>query len=261
MKTKSLLTLIAVGLATVIARGAPADDVSAAAKKLADAPNYSWTATTQNNGGGGGGGGGRGFGAGPVSGKTEKGGYTLTSRKFQDNEIQTLRKGDQFATQNFQSGEWQSPEEMRAAFGGGGGGAGGGRGGRGGGFGANQTNPAEDAVALAEAAKDLKVVDGAIVGTLSSEAVGPRLFGGFGGRGGRGGGGGGGGGPQVQNGSGTVKFWVKDGVLSKYELNVKGTFSGQNGEVQIDRTTTTEIKDVGSTKVSPPEAAVKKLGA
>jgi hypothetical protein len=258
MKTKSLLTLVAVGLATAISRGAPADDVNAAAKKLADAPNYSWTTTNQNNGGGGGGRGG--FGMGPVNGKTEKGGYTLTSRTGQNGELQTLRKGEQFATQNFQSGEWMSAEEMREQFanfgggrGGGGGQGGGGRGGRGGGFGfgANAMNPAEEVMALVEAAHDLKSADGAIMGSLSSEAVAQRLT--FGGRGG--------GGQGPQNASGTVKFWLKDGAISKYELNVKGTVQGRNGEVQIDRTTTTEIKDVGTTKVSPPEAAVKKLGA
>lgn len=42
---------------------------------------------------------------------------------------------------------------------------------------------------------------------------------------------------------------------------MKGTVSGRNGEDrEIDRTTTTEIKDVGSTKVQVPDAAKKKLG-
>ena len=44
-------------------------------------------------------------------------------------------------------------------------------------------------------------------------------------------------------------------------LVVKGTVQGRNGEQQVDRTTTTEIKNVGSTKVMVPAEAKKKLGA
>jgi len=255
MKT-CLFSCIAV-FATTIASAAPADDVSAAAKKLADS-NYSWTQTVADAGGGGGGG----FGGGPVTGKTEKGGVTLITRNMGGNEMQTATKGETTVIQN-QEGAWVTMEEMMAQFGGAGGpppgGApGGGRGGRGGGmFGAN-VNPAEDVIALVGQAKDLKMADGAIVGTLTPEGVAPRLGrGGFG----RGGGGGGGQAPAPTNASGTVKFWLKDGTVSKYEFHVKGTVQGRGGEQQVDRTTTVEIKDVGTTKIDLPAAAKTKLGS
>ena len=56
-----------------------------------------------------------------------------------------------------------------------------------------------------------------------------------------------------------MKFWVKDGVLSKYEYTVKGTVSFNGNDREVDRTTTIEIKDVGSTKVTVPEEAKKKM--
>lgn len=268
-----ILPCLAVAFATSFLQAAPADDVKAAAKKLAEAPNYTWTSSTQSAGGGGG------FGGGSLTGVTEKDGYTLTTRETQNGAFQTARKGDQVAMQDFQTGEWMSAEEMQQQFGnrGGGGGGnaantagkegdrkegdrkegdrkGGARGGqRGGMFGA-QPNPAEEIVTLVNGAKDLKADEGVIVGTLSEEAVTQRLSFGRGGRGGQ---------PAAapKNASGTVKFWVKDGTISKYELHVKGTVTGRNGEVEVDRTTTTEIKNVGSTKVELPAEAKKKLGA
>jgi hypothetical protein len=68
------------------------------------------------------------------------------------------------------------------------------------------------------------------------------------------------GGQGPSNAKGSVKFWIKDGGLSKYETKVSGKRQNQNGdEIDIERTTTTEIKDVGSTKVEVPDEAKKKL--
>ena len=55
--------------------------------------------------------------------------------------------------------------------------------------------------------------------------------------------------------------WRKDGALVKYVVNVKGTVSFGGQDRDIDRTTTTEFKKVGSTKVSVPDEAKKKLGS
>ena len=64
----------------------------------------------------------------------------------------------------------------------------------------------------------------------------------------------------VTNAKGTAKFWTKDGQLAKYEYNVKGTVAGRDGqERDVDRTTTVEIKDVGSTKVEVPAEAKGKV--
>ena len=66
-----------------------------------------------------------------------------------------------------------------------------------------------------------------------------------------------GGNAEVKDGKGSAKFWVKDGVLTKFEYSVKGKRTFNDQEFDIDRTVTTEIKDVGTTKVVVPEAAKK----
>ena len=56
-----------------------------------------------------------------------------------------------------------------------------------------------------------------------------------------------------------MKFWIKDGVLSKYEYKVQGKVSFNGNDRDVDRTTTTEIKDIGTTKVEVSDEAKKKL--
>jgi hypothetical protein len=254
---KLLASCLAATLASAVAQATPADDAVAAAQKLAAASNYSWTRTTEipNSQ----------FPAMPVEGQTEKGGYTVTTVKFNDNTFQTVAKGEQSVSQG-QDGNWLNAEERRAQFAARGGGApgaggaarGGGRGGFGFFGGGTRTSPAEDAAALAAKIKDAKLVDGAIVGTLGAEDVAPLLT--FGGRGGRGGDGGQTP-PAPKNASGSVKFWIQNGALAKYVVTVKGTITIPGGdEREVERITTTEFKNVGSTKVTVPEEAKKKLG-
>jgi hypothetical protein len=257
---KRLLTAcLAAALAPALASAAPADDASAAARKLAAAANYSWTRTTEipNSQ----------FPAMPVEGQTEKSGYTVTTVTFNENSFKTISKDGRSVSQG-QDGRWLTAEERReqfAAKGGGGGGGtkgGTGRGGGRGGFGflggGSQLTPAEEVVALAARIKDAKLVDGAIVGNLSPEDVAARLT--FGGRGGRGGDAGQTP-PAPKNASGSVKFWLKDGAIARYVVTVKGTIAIPNGEERdVERTTTTEIKNIGSTKVTVPDEAKNKLG-
>ena len=79
-------------------------------------------------------------------------------------------------------------------------------------------------------------------------------------QGGQGAQGGQGNGPEVSNAKGEVKLWVTDGVLSKYKVHVTGTVSFNGNDREVDRTTTTEIKDVGSTKLDVPAEAKAKAG-
>ena len=65
--------------------------------------------------------------------------------------------------------------------------------------------------------------------------------------------------PSPTNAKGSVKFWLKDGVLSKYQYNVQGTMEFNGNDVNINRTTAVEIKDVGATKITVPDEAKKKL--
>src|SRR5687767_11774530 len=89
-------TVAVLSASALVASAAPKDEVTDAAKKLADAPNYSWKATTEMAGGGGGGGGGRGFG-GPTEGKAEKGGFTHLTMTRGDNTIEAIVKGEKGA--------------------------------------------------------------------------------------------------------------------------------------------------------------------
>ena len=112
--------------------------------------------------------------------------------------------------------------------------------------------PVAQSASLAEKAKELKEADGALSGELKEDAVKDLLL--MGGRRREGLDE-----PKIEGAKGSVKFWIKDGVISKYQYNVKGTISFNGNDRDVDRTTTVEIKDVGSTKVTVPDEAAKKL--
>lgn len=244
-------TAVFVAGSAMVAVAAPKDDVSAAAQKLADAPNYSWKSTTEMAGGGGGGGG-RGFG-GPSEGKTEKGGFTHVSMVRGDNTIEVVRKGDKGAVKT-QDG-WQTFAELQSAEADGGGQGGGqGRGRMMGRMIRNFKAPAQEAADLASKSKEITKSGDAYQADLTEDGVKEMLS-----LGRRPGQGDGNAPPAPTNTKGTVKFWMKDGALAKYEYNVKGTMSFQGQDREIDRTTTVEIKDVGSTKVEVPSDAKGKV--
>jgi len=238
-----LFGTVALLATSALASAAGPDDVKAAAKKLADADSYSWKQNTENAGGG------RGPGAGPTEGKTEKDGYTYLKMTRGDNTVEVVMKGDKSAIKT-QDG-WKTAEEAAADNGGGGG----------------QPNPtrflarmvrnfkapAAQAETLADKAKELTKAEDAYSADLTEEGAKELLM--FGGRRG----GGNGNAPEISNAKGSIKFWTKDGVLAKYEYHVQGTVSFNGNERDVDRTTTVEISDVGSTKVDVPEEAKKKL--
>lgn len=238
MKRNILIGTLVLAAGTLLAAD-PKDEVTTAAKNLADKDNYSWKQTTENAGGGG-------FGAGKSEGKAEKGGFIWVSREGRDNNtIEAVKKGEKVAVKT-QDG-WQSLADLAADQGGGGGG------GRGRfmamGF-RNLKAPAAQVQDLVAKTKELKSEGDAFAGDLTEEGAKSQLS--FGGRGG-------GNGPEISGAKGSVKVWLKDGVLAKYELKVKGTVSFNGNDRDIDRTTTVEIKDIGSTKVLVPDEAKKKL--
>ena len=236
----------------VFCSAAPADDLADAAQKLADAPNYAWTATTEMANSP--------FPAMPLEGVAEKHGFTVTTRTFNGTTSQTVRKGTEVVMQN-RDGDWMTLEELRAQFAGGApdgaggqGGAqrGGGRGGFGGGMLGGAGNPAEVLAAIAAKIKDLKVVDGALVATASGAAA-AALLAPAGTRVGQAPAG-----PKYS--SVTVKFWLKDGAVSKYSTHSVATFTMPNGDDrEIDSTTTVDVKNIGTAKVEVPAAAKKKF--
>jgi hypothetical protein len=291
---KLTIALLLTGLLATPAWAADATaEVKAAAQKLSEQANYSWTAKSESprrerqggeSGGnregrgegrqGGRGGGRGGFGGGafsPPSGKTEKDGFTvLTYSRGTNTPTDVVVKAGKVALKN--GDEWSTTEEMAEDTGG-----------EGGGFNfarmlarrAEQAKlPAAEAVELLGRAKDVKKDGDAYAGELTQEGL-KDMFTFRGGRGGRGQGGQGGNNadgerrsPDVSGLKGTAKFWIKDGVLTKYESHVTGKmpgFPGRDGsprpETDVTRTTTVEIKDIGSTKIAVPAEAKKKLKA
>lgn len=235
MKRNLLIGTLALLAGSLLAEE-PKETVVSAAKKLGDADNYSWKQTSENAGGGG-------FGAGTSEGKTQKGGYTWLSMSMRDNTIEAVKKGDKGAIKG--ENGWSSLTEASS-------------GDRGPGtFMARRLQnfkaPAAQAEELAGKVKDLKGENGVYSGDLTEEGAKSLMM-----FGGRRGGGGGGNGPDISGAKGSVKFWVKDGVLTKYESKVKGSISFNGNDRDIDRTTTVEIKDIGSTKVEVPAEAQKK---
>jgi hypothetical protein len=65
---------------------------------------------------------------------------------------------------------------------------------------------------------------------------------------------------QMANAKATVRFWIHDGVLSRYEVRATGTMTGRNGaETPFDQKFTVDFSDVGNTAVEVPDEVKKKL--
>ena len=58
-----------------------------------------------------------------------------------------------------------------------------------------------------------------------------------------------------------MKYWLKEGQISKVQVKISSTVNIQGEDRDMTRTTTYELKAVGTTKVEVPEEAKKKIGA
>jgi hypothetical protein len=241
---------LAAWAAGLSAEAAPRDakaDVKAAAKKLQDASGYSWVSTPKSEGGGGGGQ--NRFQPGPTEGKLEKDGAVWVKSTQGDTSSEAYLKAGKVAVKTADG--WKAGSEFQ-------GGQAGGQGRRDPAAGMarrlqNFKAPAVDAEGLVDKAGDLKDEgEGVFSGALTEEGAKALLT--FGGRPG-----GNNNAPQISDPKGTVKFWIKEGTLIKYEVNTQGKITFNNNDREINRTTTVEFKDVGSTKVEVPEDAKKKL--
>ena len=207
-------------------------EVRGAINGLANQPSYSWTATPKAEGPG------SSTRQGPTEGKTERNGYTYFRLTVGENAVEAAFKGNRSAIKS--ENDWESSDELQGdrewgarrlkAF---------------------KTPAAEADELLTKTSFLRKEQNGIHSGDLTAEgareliavrnqtagkADGPR------------------------NAKGSVKFWVKDGALIKYQYNLQGKVIGQDlQEHEINRTTTVEIKNVGATKVQVPEGALKKL--
>jgi hypothetical protein len=230
---RNLCLVVLVWAATSVfgADAGPKDEITDAAKKLGDT-SYAWKTVVE-------------FGnfTGTTEGKTDKEGLVGLSMNFGDNSTQAFVKGGGKGAVKTQDGDWQSLAELEAsteqgpqrflvrrlqAF----------------------KAPATEVSELAGKTKELKK-DGQTYSADLTEAGAKELLS-FGRRGGNA--------AEPKNAKGSVKFWIKDGALTKYVLNVQGSVNFNGEDRDVDRTTTTEIKDVGSVKLEVPEAAKKKLG-
>ena len=63
----------------------------------------------------------------------------------------------------------------------------------------------------------------------------------------------------VEDANGTLKIWVQSGAMTKMRVHLTGTRTFNDQDQPIDQTSTTEIKEVGTTKITVPDEAKKKL--
>ena len=226
MKTTFLLTTLCLLACPLLAAdSSPKDDITAAAKKLAEKANYSWKSTTVVPESAR-------FKPGPTEGKTEKDGFTLATLSFGENSTDIVLKGEK-AVVTDPDGGWQLASELESGEG---------RGRFLGRIARNLKPAAAQATELLGAVKELKKEGDVYSGDMTVEGAKKQFR--FG---------------EPKNPKGSVKFWVKDGVLTKFETKVEAKMEFNGDEIDASRTTTTEIKDVGTTKVNVPEAAKKKL--
>ena len=210
------------------------DKLNSAAKQLGDKPNYSWTTTMKEGDGSPG-------RLGPIAGKAEKSGLTYLSFEVGGIPVEVYMNGQKGTAKALEG--WQTFDEIA------------------------QTSstaaavvrflrsykaPGVELTTLSEKVKDAKEADGAISGELKEEATKEFLLFGARRREGQEP-------PKIENPKGSVKFWIQAGALTKYEFNVQGKVTAGERETEVNRTTTIEIKDAGTTKLEVPGEAKQKL--
>jgi hypothetical protein len=215
----------------MVAYSSPKDDVINAATALGNQTNYTWQATVEVPADAQ-------FKPGPTDGKTEKGGYTTLSFNFGDNTTEAVTMGTNGVIKTEDG--WKTLAEAMKDDGGGG-------------FNPtvflarivqNYKTPAAEAASLADAAKELKQDTNSISGDLTEVGAKAKLAFGQ---------------ATITNPKGSVKFWIKDGKLVKYQFHLLGSADFNGNNFDIDRTTTVEIKDVNTTKIDVAEDVKKKL--
>jgi hypothetical protein len=229
-------TIMLVAGSLFAADNAAKEEVKGAVAKLKEAGNYSWKSTVEMGGGGGR------FG-GPTLGKTDRDGLVHLSMTRGENNIDVVLKGDKGAMRTPEG--WQTLDEVGQA------GDGQGNPGR---FMArilqDYKAPAVQVDELLSKTQDISKEGDAHVTRLTDEGVRELLT--FRRRAG-------GEAPRISGTSGTVKFWLKDGELAKYQIHVAGTVVTDGNIRDVERTTTVEISDVGTTKLDVPDAAKQKV--
>ncbi len=234
---KQIIILGLVGMvagALNAADSSPKEQITNASKRLGDQNNYSWTTSTKEADGSAG-------RLGAIQGKAEKDGVTFLGFSVGELPVEVYMKGDKGTAKALEG--WQTFDEIAQT----------------GGTAAavvrflrSYQTPVTESATLAGKANDLKEADGAIAGELKEDAVKEMLLFGTRRREGQEP-------PKTMDAKGSVKFWIKDGALTKCEIRVQGKVTAGERESEINRTTTVEIKDVGTTKLEVPDEAKQKM--
>lgn len=235
MKKYAFLGILTLMATSLMADDSAQTDVNNAAQALASQPSYTWNTTVvvppdaQ-------------FQPAPTEGKIANG-VVSVSTSMMGNDLKYVIKGDKAAILSQDNG-WQSLDELtnddqgpgRFLVG----------------MIRNFRAPAAQATNLLASAKDLAKDGDAYSSDMTDAGAKSMLM--FRRRGGDDGGG-----PTVSNAKGSMKFWISNGVLSKYEFKVSGTVSFNGNDRDVDRDTTVTITGIGSTTVDVPDDAKKKL--
>jgi hypothetical protein len=248
MLRQVLLCVVSVfAFSAVSVQADPKDDIKAAVQKLADSPSYSWTTNVTG-----------GFGRGPQEGKTEKDGYTSLTITMRDNKFDIILKGDKAAIKT--DAGWKSEAELLAAP----------MDDAGGPpqperfaamFTQNFKSPVQQAQDNLDGLQNIQKTDDGYTADLAPDAAKkmlsfrprrpttnpdndnppPQI--------------------EVSGAKGSLKLSIKDGNLTQVEIHLTGTVSFNGNDRDVDRTVTTDIKDVGSTTVDVPDEAKAKLSS
>jgi len=210
------------------------DTLKQAIAKLKAEPNYSWTEKVELPT--------MGFTPEPMQGVAEKDGFMLVKQDMNGNTVQAAFKGGKVAMKLDDA--WQSFDSVdTTGFNG---------------WWLGLTKSAGDEAAdLVSKAKELKAgADGAWSGELTEAGAAELIT--FGRRPGATNGP-----PPAKNASGTVKLWIKDGEVTKFESHLKGlvSFAADQEAQEMETIRTAEIRDQGKTKVEVPAEAKAKLEA
>jgi putative heme-binding domain-containing protein len=209
--------------------------VADAIESLRRQPSYSWSTMTETASP---------FGGGDaVNGQYESSGYAYISLPAAGNRLGFVAKDGQFAVQIDEN--WQTLEHASAQSGGE----------RRGSFGPraiatlirNYKLPAAQADELLTKTADLRQEGNAITGRLDSAVARAILSsaGPGGGRRGRTG-------SALNDVGGEVTFWTDKGMLTRFSISLTGSFRFRDNTIPLDRTITTTLTDIGTTKVEVP---------
>src|SRR5262245_37951058 len=196
MKAKPLVVAFTAVSISLLAADSK-EEVTAAAKKLGQKENYSWKTTLDFGN----------FGT-TTEGKANQDGLACLSMTAGDNTREAFLKGGKAVVKLPEEG-WQTLSELENTSSGSG---------RGRQFLVrrlqNFKTPAEEAANLVSKTKELKKDEDVYSGELTDAGAKELLT--FGRRRGADA-------PEPKNAKGSVKFWIKDGVLTKYEFKQSGT--------------------------------------